>query len=483
MEQNKVGPQTAEWWVKRIADSCIRDRIMATNYYRNNKTNKYDSLCWALNDVVSRDEILDIRVKYFSPDHTTASHTDWVKEEAKLLPIGEPQQDLRVDKLIGTPTAIHCPTKKEWDTVYGLLKKTGKYAASIEDCWKNYQEKSCIICNSTYDRIVYCQSQSYPVVQAKDVIAANLPSTGYKVGDWITVLDGGCRVGPGIQGHKLIGNSYRISSVDRQTPTEWKYTLEGNPAQTSAISWNKNYIGSQPYIRLATPEEIAKATGTPLPTESKEWVCTSEDGVELYAGDSPVWVNIGANVIHSSCLLKKHHIGTSIGEGMPYKVFSTEQAAKEWIARQSTSQVPVTADNAYVGMKVVRGKYWLYDNQDGGVGCVGEIKEIRSNKWCDVKWPHGSKRDYPIGSENKYALYIAPEEKSTSKSIINSQTKTKTNSYEESSNNTGTAVKLSANSSTVCRADRGTATSVRQSGQPLITIRGHRSNGQGLRLS
>ena len=308
------------------------------------------------------------------------------------------------------------------------------------------------------------------------------PSTGYKVGDWITILNGGCRVGPGMQGHKLVGNSYQISSVDRQTPTEWKYTLEGNPVQTSAIVWDKATMGSQPYIRPAAPEEIAKATGIPLPTESKEWVtkvgewvvttsaefnyteggergkigtvyqiqevlkdkagdwyrrtkgatdgakvtslrpatpeeirkaqskngkewiCTSEDGVELYDGDRVQWVRRYDNYLSSPILITKNHNLPDVQRD--WALFSTEQAAKEWIVRQSTSE--------------------------------------------------------------------APEEKSTSKSIINSQTKTKTNSYgniTESDADSVRAIKLSSITRTVGRSTEGPAVAIRRKKQPKRVVR------------
>jgi len=377
------------------------------------------------------------------------------------------------------------------------------------------------------------------------------PSTGYKVGDWITILNGGCRVGPGMQGHKLVGNSYQISSVDRQTPTEWKYTLEGNPVQTSAIVWDKATMGSQPYIRPAAPEEIAKATGIPLPTESKEWVpkvgewvvttsteynytengetgkvgtvyqvqevlkdkagdwyrrtkgatdgakvislrpatseeirkaqskngkewvCTSEDGVELYDGNMGYWTELkeGTWKWCTTCHISKAHIakGCSLTTGN-FKVFSTEQAAKEWISRQSTSgecrepwsPIPVTDGQVRNTAKIGQNATCRAGNYKGQ---WGEIVKMDKGFWYDLK----------MKDEEVVTCYPSEiEEIRVNKSIINSQTKTKTNSYgniTESDADSVRAIKLSSITRTVGRSTEGPAVAIRRKKQPKRVVR------------
>lgn len=77
--------------------------------------------------------------------------------------------------------------------------------------------------------------------------------------------------------------------------------------------------------------------------------------------------------------------------------------------------VIVTEDLAIVGQRVVRGKHWIWDDQDEG--CVGTI--INTNNfegWVKVKWDWQSKEDdinscysYRVNSLHQ-DLYLAPEE-------------------------------------------------------------------------
>jgi hypothetical protein len=58
------------------------------------------------------------------------------------------------------------------------------------------------------------------------------------------------------------------------------------------------------------------------------------------------------------------------------------------------------------GAKVVRGKDWVYGNQDGGEGKTGVIIEKLPNNWVTVLWEKGSKDGYSIGDHGKYDLYF-----------------------------------------------------------------------------
>ena len=77
----------------------------------------------------------------------------------------------------------------------------------------------------------------------------------------------------------------------------------------------------------------------------------------------------------------------------------------------------VTKDNAYVGMKVVRGRdwnlkekiYYKYDhfNDKPRWGIITKIKESKLGAYAFVKWRNGKEYDYRIGALDKYELYIA----------------------------------------------------------------------------
>ncbi|XP_048778159.2 E3 ubiquitin-protein ligase MIB2-like isoform X2 [Ostrea edulis] len=65
----------------------------------------------------------------------------------------------------------------------------------------------------------------------------------------------------------------------------------------------------------------------------------------------------------------------------------------------------------YPGAKVIRGRNWEYENQDGGSGTVGTVRDIRSVKkdmshrnGVGVTWPSGKSYVYRIGFKGKVDL-------------------------------------------------------------------------------
>lgn len=62
-----------------------------------------------------------------------------------------------------------------------------------------------------------------------------------------------------------------------------------------------------------------------------------------------------------------------------------------------------------IGAKVIRGKDWEYENQDGGEGNIGEIIKNAKYNWVTVKWPNNDENKYRIGYGDKYDLYFADE--------------------------------------------------------------------------
>jgi hypothetical protein len=74
--------------------------------------------------------------------------------------------------------------------------------------------------------------------------------------------------------------------------------------------------------------------------------------------------------------------------------------------------MPISVKTFIPRIKVVRGKDWNWDDQDGGEGSVGEMIEKSKHKgWVKVKW---GKNNYPhsyqIGKNDQYDLYFADDE-------------------------------------------------------------------------
>lgn len=245
-------------------------------------------------------------------------------------------------------------------------------------------------------------------------------------------------------------NSYALGSANRRKGKAYQVTgFVSNHSAGKYVTTKPDSEGCMLLtdLRAATPEEVRKAEGKP----DKQYICTSEDGVKLYDKDEPFWVYNGNKgwvwkdkiALSSLHVMSTGSLTQTVKDGEPmWKVFSTKAAAEAWIEQQNNQQIPVTKENARVGMKVVRGKDWEYGDQDGGAGKVGVIQSERSyypiNEdylWVRVKWEHGGSEAYRIGDKGKYHLYIAPGESSTNQTINNQSQKPKQNqtSYEKDS--------------------------------------------------
>lgn len=72
-----------------------------------------------------------------------------------------------------------------------------------------------------------------------------------------------------------------------------------------------------------------------------------------------------------------------------------------------------------LGVRVVRGPDWKWDDQDGGEGCLGTVadKEARKPGVVVVQWDTGNRCNYRCGIEGKYDLKVydsGPAGKTTS---------------------------------------------------------------------
>jgi serine/threonine protein kinase len=79
---------------------------------------------------------------------------------------------------------------------------------------------------------------------------------------------------------------------------------------------------------------------------------------------------------------------------------------------------PVTIDNIRLGMFVQRGKDWIDENEDGGLGSVGVITKLDSDGYyTQVSWPSSlalflhrvNSMCCRIGSSNKFELQVGPK--------------------------------------------------------------------------
>jgi hypothetical protein len=67
----------------------------------------------------------------------------------------------------------------------------------------------------------------------------------------------------------------------------------------------------------------------------------------------------------------------------------------------------VTRANFVLGAKVIRGPDWKWDDQDGGDGKEGTLKELEtgsSDGWCRVEWDSGGSNSYRVDTDDKHDL-------------------------------------------------------------------------------
>lgn len=67
--------------------------------------------------------------------------------------------------------------------------------------------------------------------------------------------------------------------------------------------------------------------------------------------------------------------------------------------------VIVTKELASVGLPVMRGRDWIYSDQDSGAGHKGVITRVDSADWVAVQWENGAIYIYRTGYMNSFDLY------------------------------------------------------------------------------
>jgi hypothetical protein len=56
---------------------------------------------------------------------------------------------------------------------------------------------------------------------------------------------------------------------------------------------------------------------------------------------------------------------------------------------------------------VKRGPNWKWDDQDGGLGCVGTVTKLDVQPlWVRIKWDSGGENNYRYGADEAYDLEV-----------------------------------------------------------------------------
>ena len=71
--------------------------------------------------------------------------------------------------------------------------------------------------------------------------------------------------------------------------------------------------------------------------------------------------------------------------------------------------VTVTKQNVKTDDKVIRGKDWCWDSQDGN-SKFGVVIETEGNNWVIVRWENGERNSYRIGAGGCFDLYFYTKE-------------------------------------------------------------------------
>ena len=62
-----------------------------------------------------------------------------------------------------------------------------------------------------------------------------------------------------------------------------------------------------------------------------------------------------------------------------------------------------------VGSRVVRGRNWVYDDDDCGPGGQGTVTRINEDETVDIRWDHGKQGHfYMLGLGENYTIKFAP---------------------------------------------------------------------------
>ena len=93
-------------------------------------------------------------------------------------------------------------------------------------------------------------------------------------------------------------------------------------------------------------------------------------------------------------------------------------------AARVPEQTLVTRENVRVGLSVVRGPDFQWENQDGGAGLVGTVVALHgfapsTRDWCAVSWAvSGHLNSYRVGTGGRFDLAVAADEAVTRDGVV-----------------------------------------------------------------
>lgn len=519
MNSNKASPEvnTVRWWIMRIANPDIREWYLNHKKYEDKLETHADSLQYALGWLVGREYKEAGRPNYYS---------NW--RDIKLLdqPYQEPyiwDGDVLPDEYWIENSQWPKEATTEWQQ---LAQKAGKLPMrgcnkwykisrnSHVNCWDREPNDGCpVVPYHLWKAILNGETAKEPVQ------VANTPQQeSYKVGDEVVCIDittdyddgngaaswrkGTLNIGEvytvesvSTQGIRLAGKSYahapqafrRATQADKQKTQgndskygfsigDWIMYDNGHtdgPYQIAswvtqgALDTKGQFRAIEYGYRKCRPDEIPQQKG------KVKLSFRTEDGYELYEGDTPIWVYRKEGIWSSSG--RWLEVCEDHKKDLNRKLFHTEAAAEKFIQQQSTPQVDSSEIDVGDTIEVTDGrlsaKYYngqqftVVELASGGVICQvpGERKMFYTEEITKVK-----------------------SNKANNQSITN-KPKTKNNGKQDSSSSehiTGRVI-ISRNpeATKVIRARRSSGTPGYCGGELYTNMRGYQRNGKVIKVS
>ncbi|CAB3409028.1 unnamed protein product [Caenorhabditis bovis] len=184
----------------------------------------------------------------------------------------------------------------------------------------------------------------------------------------------------------------------------WHFADENRPAyRYIRLSQNgKNASGHTYYISLSGFEiygEIVDVVLEPLspPGEKKEPTPSSS------SSQAPSTSNAGVASANVCDILPAGEQNNKFKFGITVDAISTFLNKSKSRGNRNTSK-----GNETRGVRVVRGKNWMWEDQDGGNGKMGRIVNGPDNGWVDVLWDNGYCNSYRYGINGQFDVERAP---------------------------------------------------------------------------
>lgn len=349
-------------------------------------------------------------------------------------------------------TAIHTPTLEEAERIVNLFlsKGIGKKDDNDVRHWNTYKEKTCYNLNGgkrvSYANKSFYEIEKYKIVESRNVVKeltkSNINKTApIKMNELITLFRRGFFVTKNFTSTQCTTEGHEAYTY--QATLKCGYTLDTHGFIVDHTLIHKaitEYIEDKPMYSC----EVMSKNLTHLVVDfTKENNCDLReieftiipvkksqlklDGEGNWVAKNPLTINYNmpANAIY--------HLGVDEA----YKSILTDEDRAKYV-RGVVKPVPVavTKDNAFAGMRVVKGEGWLNSNyslKEGEVGVIlkrhDRFPENPETDKVEVKW-NNSESDvyYKIGGQGEPSeLNIAPDSLTKEESVKSFKPVTKEN--------------------------------------------------------